>query len=59
MKSFSMIFEFAIRKGGNGYPGLAAIGFTGGLICFLWLLVQVRNAKYSIFSDQVIQVGQK
>lgn len=42
-----------------GYPGLAAIGFTGGLICFLWLLVQVRNARYSISSDQVIQVGQK
>lgn len=42
-----------------GYPGLAVIGFTGGLICFLWLLVQVRNARHSISSDQVIQVGKK
>jgi hypothetical protein len=42
-----------------GYPSLAIIGFTGGLICFLWLLVQVWNARHSFSSVNVMQVGQK
>jgi hypothetical protein len=42
-----------------GYLGLAVIGFTGGLICFLWLLVQVWNARHLISSVNVMQVGQK
>jgi hypothetical protein len=31
-----------------GYPGLAVIGFAGGLVCFLWLLVQVWRSRFCI-----------
>ncbi|MDD2685713.1 MAG: hypothetical protein PHY62_06110 [Gallionella sp.] len=37
-----------------GYPSLAVIGFVGGLICFLWLLMQVWNARHSIFTVNVV-----
>ncbi|WP_283743912.1 glycosyltransferase family 39 protein [Sideroxydans sp. CL21] len=42
-----------------GYPGLAVIGFSGGVICFLWLLVKLWNARHSISSVNVMHVGQK
>ena len=31
-----------------GYPSLAAIGFGGGLICMLWLLILVLKNRYYI-----------
>lgn len=37
-----------------GYPGFAVIGFSGGLICYLWLLVQVWNDRHSIYSVNVM-----
>ena len=42
--SFDQSYTILDRMFVLGYPGLAITGFIMGLICFLWLLVQVRNS---------------